>query len=467
MSAYKSLLKVRAFETGVAQPFRKKRHRHVSERPLVIAYVQMAGEPFSLWGAYIGRRRESPAWIGCADPRNRDLQSALFESLARIMNENVRQCLATDDEPLQVWVSNPTAAANFRRLGRVMRVRQVSDAVSRAGAILDVYAQSSNTPGSALCVAATEILSAHRVTGQSDFEDANLAAQLVWWGRAILAEIDPTFSPDRARALSIFDAAARAERFPMGTLTNPRADEDVLTNLVDDFTAANRAERPFHDEAAAIATALQRQVRPIWEAIWAAHREMRRIKESPSSDDRWADDTRQFRNQLEWLDTGGFRRYTDSPMQAARLLSSWESNQAGMERSVVIEDDLALVEAVLDAKAVVGTVTRVEQVKHGRKTHPFITLATPSTELTEGTPLWLRCNTKISGHIVDVAQQDGATSLLIEVTKGMQKEKLPVVGESHGFIAIEPPFPVRPKIPKDAPWTHASRRAEEAANVDE
>lgn len=96
------MLKVRAFDSGHAEPYRQRRHVHVSSKAFVIAYVQMAGEPFSLWGAFVGRAQGSPPWIGAVDPRNRDLQSAGFEELAQVLNENVRKCWDTEDEPLQV-----------------------------------------------------------------------------------------------------------------------------------------------------------------------------------------------------------------------------------------------------------------------------------------------------------------------------------------------------------------------------
>ena len=287
MSNYRALLGLRAFQSGQAQPYRERRHVHVSDKPFVTAYVQMAGEPFTLWGALVGRFYDTPTWICAPDPRNRDGQSDAFSRLAEVLNNNVRECWRTEDEPLQIWVSNSTGAANLQRIGRVMRSRKVSDAVSLAGSFLDVYAQTASAPGSALCIAATEALRAHKVTGQSSFEDSNLAAQLVWWDRTVLAQLGLGLTPEDAKGMTVFAAAARAEKVAMGTLTNPRADENSLQPLVERFNAARRAEASSKQVEEQLSSALRDQVFPIWNAIWAAHRELAQIPAARTADVRW------------------------------------------------------------------------------------------------------------------------------------------------------------------------------------
>ena len=455
MSAYKSLLRVRAFESGEVQPYRRKRHFHVSERPFVLAFVQMAGEPFSMSGALCGRDRDQPYWILAPDPRNRDLQSAALEQFAEAFLEEVNSTWAYEDEPLQLWVSNEGAALNLRRIGRVMRAREVSENVSRAGAYLDLYAQAAMAPGSSLCVPATQALAAHGVTGQSPFEDSNLASQLVWWDRSILAEIGSGISKQRARSMSACEAAAVAERTAMGTLPNPRFDEKTMEPLISRFNEEKRAEKNTKRTEREIATALEEQIWPIWNAIWFARDQLAKLREAPSADDRWAKDANLFGWQYDWLNGGGHIRYTDTPMRAARMLSSWESDLGGLARSIVLEDDLALVEAVMDGAATVGVVDDVAVRKIGRKSHPFITLTAESTAFNVGTKVWWRDKPKVAGVIRELDDTAPDVSMEIEVVGGMTHNAMPHPGDRAAFISIEPPFPIRPKMPRDAPWTHA------------
>ena len=138
-----------------------------------------------------------------------------------------------------------------------------------------------------------------------------------------------------------------------------------------------------------------------------------------------------------------------------------------MLRDMVIDDRLALIEAVLDSKAVVGHVVRVEERKIGRTKHPFITLHTPPTEMTKGSTVWWRQNTKVSGEIVDLTESHVGSELLIEITAGMRNNAMPAIGAATAFLALEPPFPIRPKVPRDAPWTHTRRKDDMADDDDE
>ena len=468
MSRFRSLLKTQAFASGVAQPYREMRHVHVTKRPFVLAYVQMSSEPFSLWACRYGRGVTSTGYIVVPEPRNHEDQNAAFAAFAEVLLKDVRAALADDLEPLQLWVSNGGAAANLKRLGRVMRARHISDEVSYAGAVLDVYAQSADAPGSALCISATEALSRHRATGQSDFEDANLASQLVWWDRALLARISPAVSVPMAVAMSTFTAAGEAEKMAMGTQTTPTVDTRLLEPEIMKLSAARRNSAPVDEIEQGLADLLHDQVTPIWNAIWCAHEQLLTLSETGSADDRWASDSTMFRRQIEWLDGGNHRRFVDSPLQAARLLSGWEASHTDTLRQATIEDDLAFVEAVSDGKAVIGTVSKVDVRKVGGTKHPFVSLDVQAVTLTVGTEVWWRANDEISGTVRSIAEAADGATMEIEVTGGVRKYKnaMPAVGQIVGFHALPPPFPRRPRMPKQLPWTHA-RRVDDTLDLDD
>lgn len=456
MSKYRAALRIRAFEAGEAQPYRELRHFHVADRPFVMAYVQMAGETFSLWACLCGRDRDNPQWIIADDPRNRDLQSEAFAELAGVLNAEITESLNSEFEPMQIWVSNATAGQNLGRLSRVMRARQVSEDVSLAGSYLDLYAQSMAAPTSSLCIAATEALRRQRVTGQSDLEDANLAAQLVWWDRRLLAKFHPTIKAGRAKTMSVFEAAVEAERLPMGTLTSPDSDEEMqpllsqMSDLRRSGTTSSKLSRQLTEK-------LQAEVWPIWDAIWEAHRAVSRIKEAPSADLGWQRDSSSFHWFHDYFTRGGKRTFTDSPIRAAKLLATWEAAQADAARAQVAEDRLALVEAVLDNNAVIGVVTAVSEKKNGKSKHPVLTVDVDDTELTKGVDLWWRDNLKVKGEIVAVETVKAGVRLTIEITGGMRNNVLPAWGDEVVFITLAPSFPIRPPMPESPPWTHRAK----------
>lgn len=422
----------------------------------------MAGEPFSLWGALIGRAPGGAQWLFTPDPRNRDGQSAVFAELASALVASSNRSMVNDREPLQILVSNDTAASDLRRFGRVMRARYINDEVSYAGALLDLYAQSASAPGSALCVAATTALATQRATGQSAFEDQNLASQLIWWTPAALDRIVGAAT----NCGSTFEAAATAEELAMGNLTTPDADR-VLERLLERYNTQRRSGANTAGVEIELAAALRRQIEPIWNAIWLAHELLLAIPQARTAGDRWADDARQFAMQKDWLDRGGVRRFVDSPMRAARVLSSWESSQADLICNTVIDDDLALLEIALDGKAVVGVVDTVAEVRRGRVRRPVIVLRCPPTDTVTGAEMWLRSNPKVEGIVTRIVENPDEHLLHIEISAGMRNNPMPRIGEHVSFVALDRSFFRKPKVPTEAPWTHTSRRADDLHGGDD
>lgn len=459
MSTHDALLRVRAFAEGRAQDRRALRHFHVSKRPLVIAYVQMAGEPYSLWGAIVGKSADDTKLIVAGDPRNRDEQYQAFDQFADYFTKAVERHKVRELEPLQLWVSNPGAAANLRRLSRVMRARaqNANPQMQLTGDHLEFYSQAGSAPGSALCIAATSALSRQRVTGQSAFEDANLASQLVWWDRSLLAEIANAGADWQSR--SVFDLAAEAEQWPMGTLTLPKTDEEVLQGLLRTLTEARGNDQSVVDSVtAAIRAALFDHLLPIWNAIWAAHQRLLTMTEAPWTAERWRQDADAFDTHWRWVEQGNHRAFSDKPIRAAQILSKWEALQTESERQEVIEDDLAFLETVLNGQALIGEVVSVDSNrKVGHRKRPRISLRTPPTDITESTELWWRQRPKLKATVVAIQREcDGAT-VTLEFSQGHTDPQMPYdVGAVEGFIALAPAFWGRKDTPRDLPWTHTA-----------
>ncbi|WP_241684512.1 hypothetical protein [Actinomadura sp. J1-007] len=239
MSALTSLAQLQASAAGVAQPLATVRHCHLSDAPLVLVPLKLAGEAAAPLAVMLGSGPDDPSLLIVAQPRNRDLRFAFAAELAKLVLNHIEtsrgaveelppgkdgeERIRYSDAP-QFLVPNRGGVGFLRMLGRSTRFRStegpyaVEPAVPVLGRWLTWLADRHDRPGSSLLMAMTEALRLHWATGQSALEDGNLAALVGW--------IDP---PD---GLDGPAAAARAEdpvtTPPAGPVTDPTFDNEVL-----------------------------------------------------------------------------------------------------------------------------------------------------------------------------------------------------------------------------------------------
>jgi len=459
VTAYNNLLRIRAFNQGRSVRRRALRHGHLDRRPLVLALVQMAGEPFSVWGFQAGTRSARSTVAVAPDARNGDDQVAVFEALASVINEHFVDAFRDGTAP-QVIVTNPGAATSLRRIGRAMRVRNYSPEIQMAGANLDFLTEAFEAPRSTMCVAATTLLAAQRVTGQSPFEDANLATQLVWWDPALLLELAPDEWGRPEAPASAIEAAPIAERLPMGHLTDPE-DDRALMATVAAYNQSRRAGTPDVAKASAIEGHVGATLESMWTALWLAVGELAKIPESTSAARSRASDETSFDGHMKWMESGGFRRQTDTPMRAAQLLARWEFDRQTLERNEVVEDDFAFIEEVAAGGAAVGRVISLDRDHRGLTPagswvkRPLATIEMSCGDPLAGTEVWWRDRAdQVRGNVVQVIGPPGARVIAVEIDKGM-KGDLPEPGQVAAFLLTAPPFGGKaPAMPSQAPWTH-------------
>ena len=378
------ILTARAVTSGRAQRRRQLRHVHLERAPLVIAAMQMAGEPHALWGALVGTDPRRPELIVAPEPRNLDIQFAALAQLADLICEafaaaaqRLVQIQPRKGDPYwrcstapQVLVANRAVVDLLDRLGRRMRPAgfgghvSVLPNVNLAGAHLGFIAQSARHPGSALTLVATEQLARHAVTGQSALEDAHLGAQLAWWDPSILERVRPgILCGADPSAMSGADAARLIEQTPMSVLTDPRQD---TTELLDKVVTFNGLRSRATDRVTVerlggeLRNALESALTPTWRALWIAHEQLAWIDAAPGAENRWEADLGRFTRHVDYLGGGGRWASVDSARRAAMLLADWERHQADLECQEVLEDPLAMAAALAQGQAIRGKVVKVE-----------------------------------------------------------------------------------------------------------
>ncbi|MFC5182389.1 hypothetical protein [Actinomadura harenae] len=477
MSTLTALAQLEAIASGRAEPVATVRHCHLSETPLVMIPLKLAGEAAAPLATMLGTDRNEPTLMVVPQPRNRDLRFGYAAELAKAVVEHVEaERGATETlEPSkdgeervryerapQIIVPNRGGVGFLRLLGRSTRFRSVEGpwavdpAVPMLGRWLTWFADRNDRPGSSLLLALTETLRLHWATGQSSLEDGNLAALMGW--------IDPPEGLDGP------SAAARAEDPvlcpPAGPATDPTFDNEVLAPAIAAFDESGGEPRAEERIRAAVAS----QLVPTWDLAWRALDMLRALPEGASVPKRWERDRDSF--------TYFHREFAESPPQAklddavraARRLHDLERSQESYEAQRAFDDPLVMAEQRLAGQAFGGVVTetepeRLDESGKRPKLRPYVRIRTEDpVRLDEGATVVNAARPGLKGKVVEIDGQD----VLLELTGGMGRKLtaepgvVPEPGQRVVFTSRTADSWGASKFPEreDTPWTHGGPPAE-------
>lgn len=366
MSLITTLARLEAVDTGRAQPLATVRHRHLTDRPLVLVPLTTAGEAGAPLGALVGTDREAPRLLAVAQPRDRDLRFAFLAELAEAVLPHI-EAYADVVEPAERNETDPatgkktkvevelcTDAAQLivpsragvefvRLLGRSMRFRRTAEddpdtpypapaRVPLLGRWLTHYGERARVPGSSLLPAVTDLLNRHWATGQSSLEDQHLGALLSW--------IDPPAGSSGAEAALRAELARDGEGQllcpPAGPATDPDFDNRLLAPAIERYDRARTALASAEDGLAADArlgelSAAEREIRsllarvmlPTWDAVWRGLDLLRELPEGSRAEDRWTRDRWSFTAHRDRVRSGEppQPRHDDAVTAAQKLAS--------------------------------------------------------------------------------------------------------------------------------------------------
>ncbi|MEV4256346.1 hypothetical protein AB0J52_24560 [Spirillospora sp. NPDC049652] len=477
MSTLTALAQLEALASGRATPVATVRHCHLSETPLVMIPLKLAGEAAAPLATMLGTDRDAPTLLVVPQPRNRDLRFGYAAELAKAVLDHVEaERGATETlEPSkdgeerfryerapQIVVPNRGGVGFLRLLGRSTRFRStegpwaVDPAVPVLGRWLTWFADRNDRPGSSLLLALTETLRLHWATGQSSLEDGNLGALMGW--------IDPPEGMDGPAA------AARAEDPvvcpPAGPATDPTFDNEVLAPAIAAYDESGGEPRAEERIRAAVAS----QLIPTWDLAWRALDLLRALPEGASVPRRWERDRDSF--------TYFHREFAESPPQAklddavraARRLHDLERSQESYEAQRAFDDPLVMAEQRLAGQAFGGVVTetdptRLDESGKRPKLRPHVRIRTADpVRLDEGATVVNAARPGLKGRIVEIDGRD----VLLELTGGMGRKLtaepgvLPEPGQQVVFTSRTADSWGAAKFPEreDTPWTHGGPPAE-------
>ncbi|GII78839.1 hypothetical protein Sru01_38210 [Sphaerisporangium rufum] len=470
MSTLSALARLRALREGRAQRLATVRHCHLSDRPMVLIPLRLAGEAAAPLAAMAGTDPDHPRLLVVPQPRDRDLRFAFTAELAEVVLpyvEGLQKATETVErrgaEPYercvdapQLLVPNPAGVTFVQLLGRSTRFRRaegpyaVHPSVPVLGRWLTFFGRRAQYPGSVLLAAATDLLSLHWATGQSALEDANLASLLGW--------IDPP--PGMSGASAAREAEDPLVWPPAGPATDPGFDAEVLAPAIRAYQ-----EAPGERAAAAVAAAVRSQLEPTWRLMWRAVDLLRALPPGGGAAARWEGDRTAFTAFAAQLAEGAPPQpRRDGAVAAAARLARMERARAVYDAQRAFDDPLVMAGHRLAGEAFTGTVVaaepdRTEGEGRGRKLRPLLVVRT-------GDPVRLAAGARLAtparrGQRADVVDVAGG-EVTLKIVKGMGRGTtatpgaVPQVGEVVCYAALTDEYqpPAALPAPEETPWTH-------------
>ncbi|WP_128378695.1 hypothetical protein [Streptomyces cavernae] len=512
MSLISALARLEAVQTGRAQPAATARHRHLSDRPLVLVPLTTAGEAGAPLGALVGTDRDAPRLLVVPQPRDRDLRFAFLAELADVVlpyidtyaeaaesaernetdpetGKRVKVEVELCSDAPQLIVPSRAGVDYVRLLGRSMRFRRTAEQEPEAphpapprvpllGRWLTHYGERARVPGSSLLLALTEVLSRHWATGQSSLEDQHLGALLAW--------IDPPDGTSGAEA-ALSAELARDERGqlrcpPAGPATDPAFDNKLLAPAIERYDRARtrlaaaedglQADDRLAELTAAehgIRALVESRTRPTWDAVWRGIDLLRALPEGAHVADRWTRDRWSFTGHRDRVTAGEPPQPRhDDAVTAANKLATREREQARLEAQEALDDPLIMAGRRLAGEAFAGEVIDVVMAYSDSKRpspRPLVTVRTEDRpHLGERTKVYRQLGGKPqAAEFVRYEGQEGAGALFVlrildKMGRGKEPEagSVPEKGDHVCFTLFEHEQRGGAKLPdpEETPWTH-------------
>ncbi|MFC9810853.1 hypothetical protein ACFVJM_02085 [Streptomyces virginiae] len=505
MPLLSTLARLEAVRAGRAQPLATVRHRRLSENPLVFVPLTTAGEAGAPLGAMVGTDPNEPRVFVIPQPRDRDLRWAFLADLAVHVLAHI-DAYADAVEPAERSETDPETGKRVkvetelcvdapqlivpsragieyvRLLGRSMRFRRTAEedpdnpypAPSRVpllGRWFTHLGERARVPGSSMLLSATDLLSRHWATGQSNLEDQHLGALLAW--------IAPSGGGSGA------EAALRAELGrdeqgqllcpPAGPATDPAFDNKLLAPAIARYDAARAAlaagpgddDREVRTAERAVRRLVVDQMSSTWWATWEAIDLVRALPPGERAEERWTRDRWSYTGHRDRVRAGEPPQpRRDDAVTAAQKLATRETEQVRLDAQEALDDPLVMAGRRLAGEAFAGEVTEVvmEWTESKRPSpRPLVTVSTEDRpQLADGScaKVYRSLDGRPQSAQFVRVEEDGQVvlRLLDKMGRGRDPEQgsVPEKGDRVCWTLFEHDARGGPKLPdpERTPWTH-------------
>lgn len=474
LTAYR---KLQAAQEGRAVPAAQFRHVHLGNDAMVVCAYHLSGDLAAPIAFLYGTSRDDYRLAVVGEPRNRDLRFAALTSFAGDVVEWLRPFERTEprtklrrgrppvttqeciDAP-QFVVPNPaTSRWLFGSLGRALRYLRtdgdnpVDPLIPLLGGHLTFFNGRRVIPGSCLALVATDVLTQHWITGQTEPEDVNLATALAW--------VNPP------EGLSGVEAAEEAETRlqPAGPVPDPEWDADVLSSVIQTYHDRKRAGASEEEAVTELREVATEALMPAYLACFETMDLVSELPVAASVGDRWESDQWYWSRHVERVVAGeAFFRRVLTPLGAASLLSRAEDAMGDLEQQMALDDPLVMARVLARGEGLSGDVLSVDvdntEPGRGRATvrRPLVRVSPDeSFGRPVGTALFFVDDPRVAATVWDVAA-DGSVTLRIHAGHGRGRdaaiEALPAVGDRVVFTPFGGNTFFPSTLPAEVPWTH-------------
>ena len=453
MNELKVVARIAAQERGEAVALTRERPYALSDRPLVMIPIVMAGESPVLFALGIGDGRGRCRVHVCAEPRDRDQQYAMLRHAAADMQAVIDAWQANPGLYPQIITSSRDASRICLATIHRMTFAQQQPDLRRVGRALHWLNRMFERSDSAAVLNMPEAICALYATGQDDHADAHLGAVLEW--------LKPADG-------QIYDRIIEVESQPASTATDPRLDNEKLVPLVEALGKAeesgNRSEETrLRGE---IERVLQAEVQRRHGLIRDALAHARRFPASSAAFHVQSEDRAQFDRHLAYV--------VDPANQLAAGLSgdaatgeflSRELNADHVEGLAIRSVSAARGSARLAGDVLVGEVTRRRAWKISRTTTVEYRVRSRQDRLAirRGDKLALIGDETFVFTVLDAEMgAAGETTVTLELTAGKTKAGQPAEGDE---IELAEPLGSMERISRTMRLAYERMRSKPAAQA--
>jgi hypothetical protein len=426
VSEYVAYCRLKAHVAGTAVRLSRSRNFPVSDLPLVLVPIQMAGEAPALFALGVGDLAGNLDVFTCPNPPNRDRQ---YDFLARaavaikvVIDHWVTDAFLTPQVICQSDAAATLMLAVIDRMAYINSAAPPPFPVNEVGRIMAYFDRRFERSDSAAILSATgavRLLS----TGQDPHADAHLGALVEW------------LQPADGR---IFARVQTAEQQSASVSTDPDLDNDILDPLVNRFyqadrdgdaSAASQAQQSIHAE-------LEVEVRRRYNLILQAMSVVAIIPETAHAASIAVKEREQFGRHVAYVSANqGLPRGFSGPSGMVEFVHR-EVSHRDVEVQTIQARGRQRAEARLSGEIVHGRIVARREARQGKATIVEYEVLTQQDRLRvrRGTSLALMGNaTSFELCVEDLRRQSGASLLRLRMTAGMRKTGQPVVAQTVEF----------------------------------
>jgi hypothetical protein len=424
VSDYAAYCRLKAYLASTAVRMSRSRNFVVSDLPLVLIPIQMAGEAPALFALGVGDLSGHLDVFTCPNPPNRDCEYNFLARAATAIKVVLDQWVA--DSSLATQVICQSGAAASLMLAVIDRMAFVNPAdppplpVNEVGRIMVFFDRRFERVDSAAVLPATEAICSLYATGQDPHADTHLGALVEW------------LKPADGQIIARVQAA---ERLTASVSTDSTLDNEVLESLVRRFYEADRNGNAAAVNAAqhAIHAELEVEVRRRYELIRRAMAAVTPIPETAHAASIAAKEREQFDSHFAYVMSNQALPRGFSGVSGMVEFVHREVAHRDVEVQAIQARGRQRAEARLSGEVLHGTIVARRVSKLGRATIIDYDVTTQQDRLRvrTGTGLALMDNgVKFEFKVEGLERQAGRSLITIRMTAGMRKNGQPVIGQT-------------------------------------